>query len=290
MLPTFVGIGVPRGGTTWLHELLAAHPDVAVPARGKEVHYFDLHYERGVEWYESVFPRGADTSRCRAAVEITPHYFYDDRCPARIAELPSVRGLILMLRNPVDRAFSHYVWRIRTADYRGPFAQFLEDVPEAIHWGRYAANLKKYLACFPLSRMLILIHEHAFADVPAARRRIADFLGVDDAGFPEGAGMDKVNPGTIPRFRRLSRIVSRAAFRLRRRDIHWVSSIGTKLGVKRLLSVEATGPAPALPDEARRRLRDMFVRDVEELEALAGLDLTVWKEMPTVEPDPRRAR
>jgi hypothetical protein len=277
MLPTFVGIGVPRAGTTWLHELLNTHPDVVVPERGKEVHYFDLHYERGVEWYASFFPRGAGASRDQAAGEITPHYFYDDRCPARIAELSSVRGLILMLRNPVDRAFSHYVWRMRTDNYQGPFTQFLADVPEAIRWGRYAAHLKKYLACFPLSRMLILICEDTFADVPAARRRIADFLGVDDAGFPEGAGTDKVNPGTIPRFRRLSRLVSRAAFQLRRRDIHWVSSVGTKLGVRRLLSMEATGPAPELPDESRMRLRDMYVGDVEELEALAGLDLSAWK-------------
>ena len=56
MLPNFIGIGVPRAGTTWLHELLDMHPDVAVPQRRKEVHFFDRYYDKGMAWYSSFFP------------------------------------------------------------------------------------------------------------------------------------------------------------------------------------------------------------------------------------------
>jgi hypothetical protein len=259
---------------------LDAHPEVAVPTRLKEVHFFDVQYERGVTWYESFFPRGADASKYKAAGEITPHYLYDDRCPARIAEMSSVRGLILMLRNPVDRAFSHYVWRVRTRGYRGPFERFLEDVPDAVRWGRYAQRLERFLPRFPLSRILILVHEHVFGDVLAAQRRIAEFLEIDDGRFPAGAGAGKVNPGTVPRFRGLTRLVSQANFQLKRRDIYWISSLGEKLGVKRLLRLPAKGPAPQLPAESAARLRDLFAGDVERLEALTGLDLVVWKEPP----------
>ena len=53
-LPTFLGIGVQRGGSTWLHTLLTSHPDVYLPTRRKEVRFFDRDYERGLKWYESV--------------------------------------------------------------------------------------------------------------------------------------------------------------------------------------------------------------------------------------------
>ena len=70
-LPTFLGIGVLRGGTTWLHELLVSHPDVYVPARCKETYFFDLYYERGLEWYEGLFPpRSGGGSRSSALVDI----------------------------------------------------------------------------------------------------------------------------------------------------------------------------------------------------------------------------
>ena len=54
-LPTFLGIGVPRAGTTWLHQLLSAHPDVFLPSRRKEVRFFDRHHEEGQGWYEGFF-------------------------------------------------------------------------------------------------------------------------------------------------------------------------------------------------------------------------------------------
>ena len=54
-LPTFLGIGVPRGGTTWLHTTLISHPDVYMPTRRKEVRFFDRYYERGLGWYETFF-------------------------------------------------------------------------------------------------------------------------------------------------------------------------------------------------------------------------------------------
>src|SRR6266508_2090579 len=104
-LPSFLGIGVPRAGTTWLYELLRTHPDVYVPLRRKELSYFDLHYNRGVEWYSKFFPPDHEVSRFRAVGEISPYYFYCPDCPARIADL-GIAKLVLKLRHPVDRAWS----------------------------------------------------------------------------------------------------------------------------------------------------------------------------------------
>ena len=101
-LPDFLGIGVQKGGTTTLHRLLKQHPDVFLPAY-KEVHYFSLHYGRGDAWYCQQF---SSARRDQCCGEITPYYIFHPEVPQRVrALLPQVK-LILLLRDPVERALS----------------------------------------------------------------------------------------------------------------------------------------------------------------------------------------
>ena len=72
-LPTFVGIGVPRAGTTWLHTMLDKHPETYLPGKRKEVRFFDRYFDEGLGWYETFF-RDADPN-ARAVGEISPQYF-----------------------------------------------------------------------------------------------------------------------------------------------------------------------------------------------------------------------
>ena len=69
-LPAFLGIGVPRAGTTWLHTLLASHPDVYTPTLRKEINFFDRYYDRGLSWYEALFPPPENAERYQAIGEI----------------------------------------------------------------------------------------------------------------------------------------------------------------------------------------------------------------------------
>jgi hypothetical protein len=146
-----------------------------------------------------------------------------------------------------------------------------------VEWGRYAGKLRNYFRHFPRERFLIMIHEEMFLNVMATRQRIADFLGVDAARFAEEAGTRRVNPGRIPRFRTLTHVVSHAAARMRRYDLDWIPNLGKKLGVKRLLNLESKAAAPTLSEEWRRRLDEMFVDEIAELETLLDRDLSVWR-------------
>ncbi len=177
MLPTFLGIGAPKSGSSWLHDLLASHPQVWMAPR-REVHYFDRHYDRGLDWYRKFFPPDQHRDRYVAAGEITPHYMYHARGAERIAGLPSVRRLIVLLRNPVDRAYSHYWFRARIENYTGSFEEFLADRPEATDWGFYARHLRSYVARFDKERFSILIFEHAFDNPDETLRRLGDALGL----------------------------------------------------------------------------------------------------------------
>jgi len=103
-LPEFIGLGVQKGGTTTLQRLLEQHPDVFLPAE-KELHYFSLHFIQGDNWYRQQFASAHSGQRCG---EITPYYLFHPQSPARIKNLLPNARLIVLLRDPVDRALSQY--------------------------------------------------------------------------------------------------------------------------------------------------------------------------------------
>ncbi len=107
-LPDFVIIGAHKCGTTSLYHLLTRHPHVE-PAAAKELQFFDSHFDKGIEWYRRCFPqpRWKDGQRSITG-EATPYYLFHPRAAKRMAEMVPEARLIVLLRNPVDRAYSHY--------------------------------------------------------------------------------------------------------------------------------------------------------------------------------------
>lgn len=107
--PSFIIIGTQKGGTTSLYNYLAKHPNVE-PAFQKEIHFFSKYYDNGFNWYRSNFPFYKPDF---ITGEASPNYIFCPYSPKRVFEaLPDVK-LIVLLRNPVDRAFSHYHHKLR---------------------------------------------------------------------------------------------------------------------------------------------------------------------------------
>ena len=115
MVPSFLICGGQRCGTTSLYRALAAHPVVLKAVLHKGVHYFDTSYDRGIGWYRAHFPRqrGADKVSDRYGVpaqtfESSPYYMYHPQAAARIArDLPHAK-LLVLVRDPVERAYSQH--------------------------------------------------------------------------------------------------------------------------------------------------------------------------------------
>ena len=108
-LPSFLCVGTQKAGTTTLHALLGLHPMIFLPPR-KEVHYFSLHYGEGLEWYRNFFDSAGNK---QITGEITPYYLFHPYVAERIAnDLGKVR-IIILLRDPVARALSHYSHAVR---------------------------------------------------------------------------------------------------------------------------------------------------------------------------------
>ena len=127
-LPDFVIIGAQRSGTGRLYGLLTRHPDVE-RASVKEVHYFDRpdNFRRGIEWYRRRFPARRRGSQRHITGEATPSYLVDPPVPERIAEaVPEVR-LIVLLRDPVARAYSHFHMAYRKGNETRSFEEAVEE-------------------------------------------------------------------------------------------------------------------------------------------------------------------
>lgn len=213
-LPDFLVIGGQKCGTTALYAYLRWHPAITGPA-WKEVSYFDRHYGRGEAWYRGQFPSrpwlwlsGGRRGRRPLVGEASPSYVLHPYAPERVRALvPGVR-LVLLLRDPVDRAFSHYQHEVALGREPLSFEQALEREPQRLSgelarlgdtsyfshawWdhtylarGRYAEQLERWLAVFPREQLLVLTSERLRADPSVAYARVLEHLGAEPLELPD---------------------------------------------------------------------------------------------------------
>ena len=196
-LPDFLIVGAQKAGTTALYAYLRWHPRLTGPA-WKEVGYFDRHYKRGVRWYRGHFPA---RSRGRLVGEASPGYLFHPLAPQRVAETVPEAKLVALLRDPVDRALSHYHHEVALGREPLGFEDALAAEPERTrgqterllrdpdYWspawwdhtylarGRYAEQLERWFAVFRREQLLVLATEELAADPGRAYRRVLEFLG-----------------------------------------------------------------------------------------------------------------
>jgi Sulfotransferase domain len=211
-LPDFLIIGAKRGGTTSLWNFIVRHPHVVPPFPSRErikgTAFFEKNFHRGVHWYRSHFPtalyrmaRGIGRAR-PVAGEASPYYLFHPHAPARAARVVPEAKLVVILRNPVDRAYSHYRERVRhgaewltfeeaidqeAGRLTGEVERMLEDqryvsFPHEhlsyVLQGRYVEMLERWLAVFPREQFLILTNEDLDRNPRDVLGRLFSFLGV----------------------------------------------------------------------------------------------------------------
>jgi hypothetical protein len=275
-LPTFVGIGEEKCGTTWLRNVLASHRDIFLPTLATEVHFFDRYYGRGVQWYERFFRNSGKAHRYGAIGEVTPSYFHSPQAPARMAAMPSVRKLILLLRNPVDRVYSDYWHRVRIDRFEGTVEDFVTAYPDAVERGFYSLHAARYLTHFCRDQLLVLTLEEVSGNVLATRNAIAEFLGVSTYGFDISDAARKHNGARLPRFPALYTRAVYAARKLRDMDLDWVVWLAKTWRVPRLFEKPAGVALPPMASAMRQRLWHLYIDDVRQTERVLGLNLEHW--------------
>ncbi|UCD98873.1 MAG: sulfotransferase [Chloroflexota bacterium] len=273
--PTFIGIGVQRAGTTWLHNLLASHPDVYMPTQRKEIRFFERYYARGLNWYETFFCTEEEAKRYKAIGEISTQYYDCEECPERIYQAFPYIKIIIMLRNPVNRAYSHYGFVVQRRNYRGSFEEFLSSRHKSMEKGFYSRYLKNYLQYFERSQILALIFEEVFTDVTRTKNSLAEFLDISADKFPPTVGKGKVNQSSIPTHQSLYGSIVKAGRRLRKYNLEPLVDSVKGLGIDRILSKGST--LPPLDPEMKKELEQLYLDEYDELERCLQIDLSLWR-------------
>ena len=199
-LPGFLILGAQKAGTTALYAYLRWHPGITGPA-WKEVSYFDRHYRRGTRWYRGQFPLRAGD---RLVGEASPGYLFHPLAPERVrATVPDAK-LIALLRDPVDRALSHYHHEVALGREALSFEEAVDAEPERTRgeqerlvrepgffshawWdytylarGRYVEQLERWFAVFPREQLLVVPSEELAGRPDETYAKILDFLAAPE--------------------------------------------------------------------------------------------------------------
>lgn len=277
--PTFLGIGAQKCGTTWLHKLLSHHPNVWT-ANPKEVDFFSNHYDRGYEWYGRFFEEGAART---ARGETSPSYLYNPAVPARVKAYAPDLKLILILRDPIERAYSNHLHEVRkqhfTASLR--FEDGMANNPTYVEQSRYAQHLKRWLAHFDREQILCLLLEDIQADGEGATRQVCEFLGVEplaDLDYLIGRKANESvafrNEGLQDRLRAGGNLMRRMGMGSALEGMKQLGPVRTMLATNRR---ELRAEVPAMADETRMALAELLGADMEALARLMERDSLPWR-------------
>lgn len=214
-LPDFVVIGAQKSGTSFFYNLLTRHPQVERAAT-KEVHFFSRHYDLGLSWYKSHFPfPGREGGGSPLTGEATPYYLLHPLAARRAAHTVPQAKLIVLLRNPVDRAYSHYQHQVRMGNetlqsfeaavaaedtrIQGEREKLLEDKSYSssayprfsyLTRGIYVDQLAEWYKFFSADQILVLGSEEFFNDAQSTLQSVLRFLELD-AWEPEALSPSK---------------------------------------------------------------------------------------------------
>ena len=178
-LPNFMCIGAAKSGTTTLYDILKQHPEIFIPAF-KEPHFFDIpeNYNNGIEWYEKNYFRNINK---KIIADFTPSYFFEKQAPERIFnDIGKDIKFVILLRHPVERAYSHYLHSVRDENEDISFEEAIRKEDNRLekfienkdylsylrnsyyHQGLYGEMIERYLKYFSLDNFLFIHFENEF--------------------------------------------------------------------------------------------------------------------------------
>jgi hypothetical protein len=286
----FVCVGAQKAGTTTLHNVLKNHPDICLPTL-KEAHFFDHpeRYANGLSWWLNSFFDNYRGERCVGVV--TPEYLYYEEVPARIRQdLGGELKIIIILRDPVARAYSHYNMSVSRGYENLSFNDAIGQETTRIaadefgrnHFsyvsrGMYSQQVSRYLELFGHDQVLILQFERDIAqNLQATLGRLQTFIDVPVRQLRVG---NISNPAAFPRFRWIDRLL-RGNSEAKKFIGRLLPTVTGKVKMAQLierLNRKRVVNSPLPPELCKRIYREFFARDVERLEEMLDRRFDDWK-------------
>ncbi len=298
--PNFLILGAPKAGTTALYASLSQHPQVYMSPH-KEPNFFAFEGARPrytgpgdssginrssvtrLDAYRALF----DGANGQAAVgEASPLYLHFPDAAHRIHHhVPDAR-LIAILRNPVERAYSDFLFRRKNGNEPSddPLVAFQsEDERLARGWspyfgylqkGRYADHLELYFSLFARRQITVFLFEDLRNEIDATLRSTFEFLGVDDTFRPDTSL--RYSTSGVPRNAAVQRALNAAMKSRSLRAARRALPMGRMLHWYSVVQNRNLAPAPPMPGPVRAYLQETFDPQIDRLASLIGRDLSAW--------------
>ena len=280
-IPNFFLVGGQKCASTWIYRCLKEHPEIFVAATD-EIHYFDINFRRGKSWYNKYFEnyRGQ-----KAAGDTTSSYMRDRCVPRRIFEFNREAKIIFSLRNPIERAFSHYWHEKKKGKIGFEFGEVFENYDLYENWivtGFYCQHLTRFYEYFKNDQILILLYDDLKNDAYSFLRRIFGFLEVDTEFVPSVIEKKinaawhhpnrRDNKSLYYRFLRLMhRALRQRAFRRLSENYRRVRNMPIDYNQRSSEYYDI-----GIATDVREQLRAIYFFENEELSKVTGLDLSRW--------------
>jgi len=276
--PNFFIVGAPKAGTTSLYNYLFEVSGVYMSSI-KEPRYFNSNQEEVRQpslrkYNKSEYLRlFKDVKNEKAIGEATPAYLRDTESAKRIHDQVPNAHIIILLRDPIKRAFSHYLMSIRRGVEKRTFSQIISETlakrENGIHsWnifldtGLYTNQIKRYLEIFDKDKVMIIIFEEFIKQPKKTVKKVLEFLGIDEEP-PDSIG-NVYNPAVVARIKWYNALRKNES--LKKIGLKIPASIRHKVRLAIFYKKQNT----SFPEEVRKTLEDFYGEDVKQLQILLG--------------------
>lgn len=267
-----------RTGSTWLHEYFSSRGDVCLPHGVKETFYFAENYAKGEAWYRRHF-RHYDPALHRSIIGVSPTLFQNHRAIARVRKTLRKPVLVATLRQPLERAWSHYMHLRQYGRTTLGFETAVREIPAIIEASLYARHLARWLDAFGRDAIRITFYRDLKRHQAKYVREVNEAFGLPDASA-DAMPSEKINSGSLPRNVLLAQATRLAAAGLRRSGLHPIVNAGKRMGLANLVygRSRSKGSDQRMRHDTRSYLVERFAKDVDDLERLLDINLDAWRE------------
>ena len=277
--PNFFIVGAPRAGSSSLFEYLKDIKGIYM-APNKDPNHFSVNVDpdllilrvyRDKKEYLKLFDRVTDE---KAIGDATPTYLWDPDAPKLIHDVVPDAKIIIMLRDPLQRAYSHFLKLVSSGTDQFPFIDSIKRAVKAppdfsgrvVDAGMYYEQVKRYLEIFPREQIKIFVFEEFVKEPKKVVKEILDFIGIDEP-VPESVGQVH-NPYREPRGKLAEKIVRSDTIRNTGKKF-----LPRTAGLYLKVIFGKTAKKPPMPEDAKKMLDDIYREDVRKLQELIGRQL-----------------